>query len=138
MPPNPPPQPPQPGQPTSAEICTSDFVLAALTMGVISPPSVATATEMSTEGASAGTPALESHSALAAGTSASARATALMRKSFTDTLEPCGGGGWGGGGTATEGRVEVGSRQQVEVAGGVASRVVEAHPQGMGKRAARC
>ena len=70
---------------TSAEICVRDFLSASLTMGVMSPLSVATAIEMSTLGQGTISPWLASHCEFARGTSTSANATALTMKSLTET-----------------------------------------------------
>lgn len=67
------------------------MVSAALTMGVISPPSVATATHTSTLGCSTAVCEALSQEAFASGVSLRARAAARITKSFTDTLVPCSG-----------------------------------------------
>ena len=70
----------------SAELtCVSDFLSASLTMGVIKPLSVATAMAMSTPVPGLAAALCASQLALAAGTSAKARATARTMKSFKDT-----------------------------------------------------
>mmetsp|Transcript_19734 Transcript_19734/g.62777 ORF Transcript_19734/g.62777 Transcript_19734/m.62777 type:complete len:345 (-) Transcript_19734:516-1550(-) len=74
---------------TSAEICWRDLDPASRTMGVISPPSVATAMAMSTCGLAVVPADAASHIAFASGTLVSATAHARTTKSFTDTLTPC-------------------------------------------------
>jgi hypothetical protein len=69
--------------------CIRVLVSAALTMGVISPPSVATATHTSTLRCCTAASEPLSQKALAAGVSRRARAAARSTKSFTDTLVPC-------------------------------------------------
>jgi hypothetical protein len=68
--------------------CDSDLRSAPRTMGVMSPPSVATAIATSTAGARTAAPAAPSHAALASGTSRSASATARTTQSFTLTFTP--------------------------------------------------
>ena len=73
-------------------MAASDFLSAPRMMGVMRPLSVATAMEMSTDGAATAASWPASQYALAAGTSASASAAALITQSLTDT--------WAGGSTA--------------------------------------
>mmetsp|Transcript_28704 Transcript_28704/g.80803 ORF Transcript_28704/g.80803 Transcript_28704/m.80803 type:complete len:222 (+) Transcript_28704:260-925(+) len=74
---------------TSAEICCRVFELAPFTIGVMRPPGVATATEMSAAGCCTAEAVLASHVVLTSGTSISASATARITKSLTETLVPC-------------------------------------------------
>jgi hypothetical protein len=69
---------------TSAEITDSGFSSARRTIGVISPSGMATATP--TSECLCNSRAVEVHEPLAIGTSRSASASALMMKSFTDSL----------------------------------------------------
>ena len=68
---------------------STDKLNAFLTMGVMSPPSVATATEISTPLTIRVSPTEGSYTALSSGTSFRASADARIIKSFTDALMPC-------------------------------------------------
>mmetsp|Transcript_6924 Transcript_6924/g.12561 ORF Transcript_6924/g.12561 Transcript_6924/m.12561 type:complete len:395 (+) Transcript_6924:73-1257(+) len=74
---------------TVADISGRLLVLAALTMGVMRPPGVATAMEMSAASCSCALLVAASHVAFTSGTSISASAAARTTKSFTLTLLPC-------------------------------------------------
>mmetsp|Transcript_8098 Transcript_8098/g.50091 ORF Transcript_8098/g.50091 Transcript_8098/m.50091 type:complete len:300 (+) Transcript_8098:633-1532(+) len=73
---------------TSRDISSTVFSSARFTMGVMSPPSVATATEMSTCLLNLASRASASHEAFAPGTWRKARAQARRTKSFTERGVP--------------------------------------------------
>ena len=73
---------------TSAPIAVSDLTSAPVTMGVINPSSVATATHTSTPSNDFAAIVFASHPAFNAGTSRNARPTAYITQSFTLTFTP--------------------------------------------------